>query len=142
VLFAGEGCGFTLANRLKAAGFNLDSLPYPGLNGKALTLEQVKRYNVLVVAGLGNGNADLTLTDKNKANIEVIRRFLDDGGGVFIIPVYGQITSGIPPQSEFLKPLGLVPLFEDVPRDPDHSVNATAWKIDSPPPRTSPPTAR
>ncbi len=42
----------------------------------SLTLEQAKRYNVLVVTGLGNGNADMSLTDKNKASIDVIRRFL------------------------------------------------------------------
>lgn len=133
VLFAGyphAGCGFELATRLQKEGFALNAMTHPALEGPALTWDRVKSYNVIVLAGLGLSNADYTLTDKNKANIEVLNRFLNEGGGILYIPYWGQMNTLLPPQEAFIKPYGLTPLFDEVVVDPDTSVRATSWKID------------
>ncbi len=123
-------CGFELAAKLQKGGFNINGMQHPGLEGPALKWDDVKKYNVLVVQGLGHSNADFTLSDKNKENIEVLNKFLAEGGGIFFIPCWGQQNNLIPPQKAFLNPLGLDPVFEDVPIDPETSVKGTSWKID------------
>ncbi|MGD0090096.1 MAG: hypothetical protein ABSE73_09260 [Planctomycetota bacterium] len=133
ILFAGyphAHCGHDIAARLQKDGFAVNALGGPGLEGSPLTWERVKKYNVIVVAGLGLSNADFSLTDKNKTNIAVLRQFIAAGGGVFCVPIWMQMDTLLPPQEEFLKPLGLVPLFRDVVFDPESSVRATAWKLD------------
>ena len=69
-------CGFEMASRLDKEGLAVNAMHHPGLEGPALTWEQLKRYNVLVVAGLGHANSDMSLTDKNKANLELLNRFI------------------------------------------------------------------
>ncbi|MCY3017842.1 MAG: hypothetical protein NTW87_02260 [Planctomycetota bacterium] len=133
ILFAGyphAHCSHDIAAHLQKDGFAVNALGGPGLEGSPLTWERVKKYNVIVVAGLGLSNADFSLTDKNKTNIAVLRRFIAEGGGVFFIPVWMQMDTLLPPEEEFMKPLGLVPLFRDVVFDPESSVRATAWKLD------------
>lgn len=130
VLFAGSyggGCAYDVAGRLNKAGFNLDDSP--GLEGNPLTWERVSHYNVLVITGLGRSNADMTLSEKNRQSIETLRRFLDAGGGVLFVPVFGQMATEKPAQDAFLKPLGLTPLFAEMPFDPENSAVATPWKL-------------
>jgi hypothetical protein len=130
VLLLDPGCGFEMATKLQKAGFNVNAMSHPGLGGAPLKWDDVKKYNIIIAAGLGNSNADLTLSDKNKANIEVLNKFLSEGGGIFFIPVRGQVNSDIPAQKAFLEPIGITPLFDNIPVDPENSVNATAWKLD------------
>ena len=131
VWFVGHApCGFEVAARFQKSGFNVSAMAYPGLDGPALKWDDVRKYNVLVVGGLGHSNADFTLSDKNKTNIEILNRFLSEGGGILFIPTWGQQNNLIPPQKAFLEPLGVNALFEDVPFDPENSVNATTWKLD------------
>jgi hypothetical protein len=123
-------CGFEMAVKLQKAGFNVNGMSHPGLEGPALKWDDVKKYNVLIVMGIGKSNADFTLSEKNKTNIEILNKFLNEGGGIFYIPQWVQQNTLIPPQKAFLDPLGITPLFDDVPVDPENSVNATSWKID------------
>ena len=127
ILFTG-GCGFEVANKLAQAGFALNSLSWPGLAETPLTAEKTKQYNVIVIEGLGQSNADMTLTKINAANLEALRSYLNEGGGILFIPVFGQMITAKPPQDAFLKPLGLTPLFDEMLFDPEGTV-ATAWKI-------------
>ena len=129
VLFAGRPCGFEIAGRLQKDGLAVNVLPRPVLDGQ-LTWEKAKSYNVIVLCGLGQSNADFTLSDNNTKNIETLNRFLNEGGGILFIPCWGQMDTGIPPQEAFAKPLGLEPLFPEVVFDPETSVKATSWKID------------
>ena len=131
VLFVHTGhgtCDYEFARWLVRDGVEVNSRQKT--DDLPLTWEEVKRYNVLVLAGIGLANADGTLTDQNRQNIATINRFLEAGGGVFFVPVWGQIDTGIPPQVEFLKPLGATPHFEEMVFDHDATVRATAWKID------------
>lgn len=121
--------GFEMARRLNAAGFDLNALSYPGLNGEALTWERVKHYNVLVLMGLGTSKADFTLSETNTRTIATLKKFLEAGGGILYIPVWGQMKVQIPPQDAFLKPLGVQPLWEELISDPETATVATAWKI-------------
>ncbi len=133
VLFTGYphfSCGFEMAGRLMKDGFAVTASHHPALEGKALTWEQIKKYNVIVMMQLGNANADGSLTDKNNTNIELLSKFIAEGGGVLFIPGLCQMKSQIPPQKAFLNPLGLDPVFEKVLVDPENSVKATSWKID------------
>ena len=130
VLFAGHPCGFEAAGRLQKDGMAVNVLPRPGLDKFPLTWEKVKDYNVIVLSGLGQSNADFTLSDINRQNIETLNRFMNEGGGVLFIPCWGQMNTGIPPQEAFAKPLGLTPLFPEVIFDPETSARATSWKID------------
>ncbi|MBM3499303.1 MAG: hypothetical protein FJX74_11610, partial [Armatimonadetes bacterium] len=132
VLFAGTsggGCGFEVARKLNAAGFALRGMPYPGLDENPLTWEQVQGANVLVLTGLGRANADMTLPARTAQTLETLRRFLEAGGGVLWFSSFGQMATDKPPQDAFLNPLGLTPLFAEMPADPETEVVGTAWKI-------------
>jgi len=132
VLFVGTyggDCSFELAGRLQQAGFAVDHIPYPGLEGQPLTWEQLRRYNVVVLMGLGRANADMTLTPRNEQSIAALRQFLAAGGGVFAVPVFGQMATEKPAQDAFYGPLGLTPLYAEIPADPESSVVATAWRL-------------
>src|SRR5207249_8929202 len=122
VLFVG-GCGFEGARRLAAAGFALDAAPLP--EETPPTEERARRYNVVVIQGLGRANADLSLNPVNAVTVAALRQFLAAGGGVLVIPSFGQMVTQKPPQDAFLKPLGLTPLFEEWALDPETSVTAT-----------------
>ncbi len=114
VLFMGTRggrCGFEVARRLDATGFILQAMPHPGLTGAPLTREQVKDFHVLVVAGLGLSNADMSLGD-TRQTVEVLNRFLARGGGLFVFGVFGQQATAKPPLDALLIPLGLTPLFD------------------------------
>lgn len=131
VLFIGDfggGCGYEVARRLHEAGFSLNRTSYPGLEETPLTWEQARRYNVIVVSGLGRSNADMTLTAGNQTTIDTLNRFLQAGGGVFVFPVFGQMVTGKPAQDAFLRPLGLTPLFDEQPYDSQGKV-ATSWRL-------------
>ncbi|MHB9025761.1 MAG: hypothetical protein ACYC7E_16595 [Armatimonadota bacterium] len=131
VLFAGThgaGCGFQVANKLAAAGFALNALPHPGLNNP-FPWEKAKRYNVIAVSGIGRANADLTLPDLVKGHIATLNRFLQEGGGLLVFGSFGQMVTDKMPQDAFLIPLGLTPLFEEAPFDPDSQTVATSWKL-------------
>ena len=125
-----SGCGFEIASNLQKAGFKVNAIPYTGNENAPLKWDDVKKYNVLVIAGLECSKADFTLTDKNKTNIEILNRFLNEGGGIFYIPTGGQVNTMIPPQKAFLEPLGVNSLFDNLPVDPENSVKATAWKLE------------
>jgi len=132
VLFTGSSggrCGFQVARKLAEAGFALNRTPYPGLNETPLSWDVARNYNVIVLCGLGRANADMTL-GKTKQSIETLNRYLEAGGGVLVFGTFGQMATAKPPQDAFLKPLGLTPLFDEMPSDPGTSVRATAWKLD------------
>jgi hypothetical protein len=132
VLFTGAfggNCGHQVAGKLAAAGFALNAAPYPGLQDTALTIEQARKYNVIVVHGLGLANADATLPAHVQQTVSVLRQYLEEGGGVVMLSAFGQMGTETPPQHAFLKPLGFTPLPLEMPTDSD-SVKATAWKLD------------
>ncbi|MHB9134708.1 MAG: hypothetical protein ACYDBB_26855 [Armatimonadota bacterium] len=132
VLFTGShggSCGYQVAGKLAAAGFNLNTSAYPGLQRNALTPDVAKKYNVIVIAGLSLANADMTLPPKVAQTIETLRQYLEAGGGVLIFSSFGQMATEKPPQDALFKPLGLTPLFDEMPFDPETSVTATSWKI-------------
>ncbi len=127
VLFIGNGggrCNFELARKFSAAGFALDVLP----RGGRLSWERARRFNVIVIEGLGRANADSSLPPRLRETLDVLDRFLAAGGGVLMLPYFGQQLVEKPPQDAFLVPLGLTPLFDEMPADPT-AVVATAWKI-------------
>ena len=97
VLFAGSdggACGYEVALKLVDAGFVLDAVP-----GDLPPLETLKKYNVLVISGLGMANADGSLPDSVKRNIAVLQRYLEAGGGVLVLPYYCQMLGYVPPAS-------------------------------------------
>ncbi len=122
-------CGYQVATKLAHAGYALHALPFPGLSPGALTWDDVKSYNAIVVMGLGESNADMTLSSATRQTIATLRRFLEAGGGVLMLGSFGEVTSTKPAQDAFLKPFGLTPLFDEAITDPDNTITATAWKI-------------
>ncbi len=122
------GCDYEFARWLVRDGFAVNSRNQ-SLGDAPLTWDEVKPYNVLVVPGIGMANADGTLTDNNRQNLEVINRFLQAGGGVLYFPSYSQMDRLIPPQKALLQPLGLTPLFEEMVFDHETPVIATPWQI-------------
>lgn len=131
VLFVGTGyasCGYEVATRLSSAGLVLGSM-HKDLDLQALTWEEARPYNVLVVFDLGRSNADMTLPRWTQETLATVRRFLEAGGGVLYVARFGQMATEAPAQEAFLKPLGLTPLFADMPQDPGTEVAATAWRI-------------
>ncbi len=129
VLFTGSywgGCNYEVARRLDAAGLALRA--GSGLTGRALTWDEARQYHAIVSVGLGQANADGTLPETVTTTLETLRRFLDEGGGVLLLLNFGQMAAEAPPQEEFLKPLGLTPLFGETPSDSDTTVS-TAWRV-------------
>lgn len=132
VLFAGYPhctCAHHMARRLDADGLAVNAMGWPGLEGPPLTWDRVQAYNVIVVAGLGLAAGDLSLGDRLTASIAVLRRFLDEGGGILFLPVWCQMETSLPPQAAFMQPYGLKPLPQEVVFDRDPCVTATAWKV-------------
>lgn len=128
VLIVSQGsCPVDVGRKLVAAGFSLNRMN--GLEDRPLTWEEARKYNVIVVSELGRANADMTLPPGVKQTIETLRRFLDAGGGVFMMPIFGQMATDKPTQDAFLKPLGLTPLFDEFPMDAETSVVGTPWNI-------------
>jgi hypothetical protein len=118
-----------VAQKLVAAGFAVNSQGWPGLHDTPLTWEKVKQYNVIALSGVGQANADLTLPPKVQTTLATLKQYLEAGGGVLLFSAYGQMATEGTPQETFLKPLGMTPLFEEMPLDPESSVKATAWKL-------------
>jgi hypothetical protein len=130
VLFTGypeHNVSYEQAEHLMKQGFNVNRTKH-SLNDMTLTLEELKKYNVVIVSGIGMANADFTLTAGNRQNSEVLRRYIEEGGGVIFIPSFVQNASMVPPQEAFCSSLGLNLLFKEIPFDPKY-VEATAWKI-------------
>ena len=122
VLFTGTNggaCAWGVATKLAADGFVLNAA-----HGARLTIEQARKYNVIVTCGLGQANADYTLPDDVKQNLAVLRQYLEEGGGVLMLPAFGQMLTETPPQTAFFKPLGLTPLEFEAPVDPDSGHHA------------------
>jgi hypothetical protein len=118
-----------MARILDRAGFAVDSASRATLNERALTWNDIKRYNVLVLVGLGESNADRSLTSHNRESVTVLNRFLAAGGGILVEGHFGQRQTEITPQEAFLNPLGLQPLWLEMPLSKT-SVVATPWNID------------
>ncbi len=132
VLFTGTHggqCSHQIAGKLAAAGFTVNATPHPGLHSQPLTLEQARRYNVIVCHGLGLANADFTLPAHVRQTLATLTQYLEEGGGVILLSAYGQVLTEAPPQDTVLNPLGLTPLWREMPVDGD-AVKATAWKLD------------
>ena len=130
VLFAGSDggvCGYEVANRLGQAGFALGA-DHASLSEHPLAWSQLTNYNVVVLSGLGLANADMSL-GRTRETIDVLNRYLEAGGGVLMLGAFGQMATIKPPQDAFLKPLGLTPLFDELPDDPKTAVTATAWEL-------------
>lgn len=131
VLFVGSGrasCGYDVALRLDKAGFALGSVGKE-LDLEPLTWDDVRGYNALVVFDLGRCNADMTLPAWTQETLATVRRFVDAGGGVLCVPRFGQMATEAPAQEAFFRPLGLKPLFAEMPADPGTEVVATAWRL-------------
>lgn len=111
------------------AGFTVNSDKYPSIKQNALTWERAKKYNVIVVSGFGESNGDRSLTPVNKKTVKVLRKFVENGGGIFVVGQYGQRQTEISPQEMFLKPLGLQPLWKEMPVD-TQSVKGSPWQVD------------
>lgn len=132
VLFLGTvggSCSYEIANQLKNEGFRLNRMSYPGLTAHSLTWDQVEKYNVLVFTGLGKSNGDMTLSKQNKQTIEVMNRFLEEGGGILMLGLFGQQATIKPPQDAFLNPLGLAPIFDEMTVAPSDCEAGTSWNI-------------
>ena len=131
ILFTGShkgACGHRMAEKLVKKGYNVNSAAYPGLS-KPLSWDQAKKYNVIVLAGMGESNADGSLKSSNQQTLATLRKFLEAGGGLLIMGHFGQRDTEISPQEAFLKPLGLSPIWKEIPVDAN-SIEATFWKID------------
>lgn len=135
-LFAGNhyssGCEYEMAARLHRDGFNVTSVPTWGaqsLGERSLTIEELRKHNVLVLAGIGRANADGTIPPRMQATIDAVRQYMEEGGGVVFIPAWVQIETLIPGQIALVKPYGLELFIHQVPRDPSNEVIATAWEI-------------
>ncbi len=59
----------------------------------------------------------------------MLRKFLDAGGGILMLGHFGQRQTEITPQEVFLKPLGLQPVWMEMPIN-KKSVVATPWQVD------------
>ena len=118
---------FEVAQKLGAAGFNLNI--QPDLENNPLTWAQAQKYNVIVVWALGTTSADGSFPPPVQQTLASLRQFMQAGGGVLVIPMLGQVQTGLPPQESLLKPLGLRMLFDELPVDPQTSVVATAWRL-------------
>ena len=130
VLFAGSdggGCGYEVANRLVQAGFALRA-DQASLSEHPLAWSQVSSFNAVVLSGLGQATADMSL-GRSRETIDVLNRYLEAGGGVLMLGAFGQMATVKPPQDAFLKPLGLTPLFDELPDDAKTAVTATAWEL-------------
>ena len=127
ILFANENHppGYDFVARLQDAGFAVNSLK----SLEELTWDKAKNYNVLVLTGLGNAGPGNALSELNRANLQVVQRFLAAGGGVFYVPMSSQQSVFLPPQQAFAASVGLTPLFDDAPTDATLSKNATAFDI-------------
>ncbi len=131
VLFIGSpGPYYIVARELNKEGFIInigEGFPY----STPLTWDEVKNYNVIVLTGIGLGqsNADFSLTQTNKKNISVLMKFLSKGGGILFIPSMGEVKSQMPAQEAFGKKIGITPLFNEVVADNDTQENATAWNL-------------
>ena len=90
---------------------------------------EIRKYNVIVLAGLGESNADGSLTKFNRETVAVLRRFTSAGGGLMVLGHFGQRQTEISPQEALLKPLGLQPVWLETTLN-RKSVVATPWKID------------
>ena len=121
VLFAGsDGGGHEVANQLVQAGFALRA-DHASLSEHPLAWSQVANFNAVVLSGLGQANADMSL-GRSRETIDVLNRYLEAGGGVLMLGAFGQMATVKPPQDAFLKPLGLTPLFDGLPDDPKTAV--------------------
>ncbi|MBN2641804.1 MAG: hypothetical protein JXR78_09135 [Victivallales bacterium] len=133
ILFVGSDgghCGNLMAKILNEAGFNVNSYSRTeSFVFKPLSWDEAKNYNILVITGLGESNADGSITKKNSESVAVLRRFLESGGGVLCIGNFGQRQTEISPQELFLKGIGLQPLWLEMPVD-KKSVKATPWQVD------------
>jgi hypothetical protein len=75
VLFAGSdggGCGHEVANRLVQAGFALRA-DHAALSEHLLAWSQVANFNLVVLSGLGQANADMSL-GRSRETIDVLIR--------------------------------------------------------------------
>jgi len=132
VLFTGSyqgTCCYQVAQKLSTAGLAVNARGWPGLHDTPLSWEQAKQYNVIALTGLGLANADMTLPNKVEITLATLRQYLEAGGGVLLFSAYGQMATEAPAQTAFLKPLGLTPLFDEMPLDLETSVKATSWKL-------------
>lgn len=118
-----------MAGVLNKNGFNVNSAHYPGL-GKPLSWNSAKKYNVIVLSGIGESNADGNLNKGNRKTLATLNRFLQNGGGILVLGHYGQRYTEKAPQNKFLNKLGLKPLWSEIPIDSKTSKTATAWAID------------
>ncbi|HEY3397553.1 MAG TPA: hypothetical protein VGM19_07845, partial [Armatimonadota bacterium] len=121
-------CEFQVAGRLNEDGFNLAQGVRGRIEQEAMPWEVINNYNALVLSGLGRANADMTLTAQTQATLATLNKYLQDGGGVLIFPLFGQVITVKGPQDAFLKPLGLTPLFEEQAFDSNPTI-ATSWKL-------------
>ncbi|MEI8194659.1 MAG: hypothetical protein WCI73_01990 [Phycisphaerae bacterium] len=132
VLFTGHfyqrGVNPELAGAFQKAGFTVNADMYPGLR-IPLTWERLRQYNVVVVRGLDNSDGEGNLTENNRNSIALLKRFMEEGGGVLFTPVYLHMHTMLPPQTAFLGEYGLKPLFDEKVLESGPRVYGTAYQI-------------
>lgn len=109
------------------AGFALRA-DHASLSEHPLAWSQVASFNAVVLSGLGQANADMSL-GRPRETIDVLNRYLEAGGGVLVLGAFGQMATTKPPQAAFLNRLA--------------SLRCSAkrngpWKSTTPPTRRSP----
>ncbi len=133
VLFTGHRhhrCGYEMAKALHADGFAVNTRTVSrGLMGAELTWDELRQYHTIVLMGMGLSLADQSLTPQNRNNVELLHRFLREGGGILFVPTWCQDPEGFAAQRAFAGPLGLEILFDEQVMDPGTEVAATAWRI-------------
>jgi hypothetical protein len=130
VLFAGyrhHRIAHVQARDLMERGYNVDEMP-TDLSRVTLDRDMLRKYNVVVLMGVGPSNADFSLTERNVSNIKVLQEYIAEGGGVIFIPTLVQNSGVIPPQKEFVQKYGVELFFNEVPFSASAQV-ATPWKI-------------
>jgi hypothetical protein len=130
VLFTGyrhHSLSHTLAQRFMERGFQVDETEQ-SLEKTVLNYEELKRYNVVVLMGVGLAHADKSLKTINKENIAVLLRYIKEGGGILFNPSFIQNLSALTPQEHFASELGLTLLFDELVSD-SASAQATAYTI-------------
>lgn len=128
-LFVGGSLDHEVAGWLVRDGFAVNTRAGVA-DGAPLTWEQVQPYHVVVVNGLGMAKADGSLGPALQTTIATLTRFVAAGGGVLVVPHWGQMDRQMPPQVALLAPWGCTPHFDEMVFDHAPTTRATAWKVD------------
>ncbi|MHB9134387.1 MAG: hypothetical protein ACYDBB_25220 [Armatimonadota bacterium] len=121
-----EGFGrlaYSAAQEWQGAGFEIDQCA-----PDEVSWEKIKRFNVLVLQGMGVTGNDYKLLPYMPQNEELYARFLQQGGGIFFNPHVAEAPTTMPPIWSFGDKYGVTPLLEEI-RDPATQRVAGGWSV-------------